>query len=106
MTQGIVSFISRGKVLLKIIVGSNGMNAKVVADIIEKAWPITAQEAYDIAIKNKFGCTDCLVVMTDLETIYNDEETLSNLYREKFSIPEFNPRWVKGTADYVIIVSV
>ena len=104
-TQGIVTLMSKGKVLMKIVAGCDGMNAKNVGNDLKKYWPVSAKDAEGLAQKNGFGCDECLVVMTETEVISNEESPLP-LYREKFQDPNFNPRWEHGSADHVVIIEV
>lgn len=105
-TQGIISFTSEGKVLMKIIVGCDGSRAQKVADSIQKRWPLSAEEAQGIAKEHGFGCEECLVIMTESDFIYDDEADITDLYIDKFQDPEFNPRWECGLADHVVVVEV
>lgn len=105
-TQGLVTVIDGGRVLMKVVTGSDGYNAKPVADRIRQSWPCTAQEAYQIALDGNFGNKDSLVVMTDSEVVSKTDEDLSPRYRETFQQPQFNPRWPQGTAGYTEEVKV
>jgi hypothetical protein len=52
MTNGLVSVRVNGSVVLKIIAGSDGMNAVAVADAIKKMTKVPGpNEAYDLAIR-------------------------------------------------------
>jgi len=105
-TQGVVSVIENDQVVMKIIVGCNGDKASDVAFVVEDHWPISMEEAYEIAQECGFYDRESLVVMTKNETKYLGDHDLDPRYRTTFNQPEFNPRWDQGTADYVEVVKV
>ncbi len=104
-TQGIISIVENNRTVIKIICGCNGYNAEKLAEIIKNSKFEKIQDMYDIAIKNKFGCRDCLVVMDSDNIIFKGDGDICPLYRKKFDDPSFNPRWNNGSADYVIILN-
>lgn len=106
MTQGLISVLSCNQVIMKIIVGCNGYNIKKVVEQIKKEWPINLEKAYEIAISNKFGSEDDLVVMDDNRALFNGGGDLEPRYRETFTNPEFNPRWEIGISDNLEIIEV
>lgn len=105
-TQGLVTVKSHDTVVMKIVAGINGYNAQEVADKIKKSWPLSTEAAYEIAKMIGFGSTECLVVMSASEIKYDGGEEIDPRYRKTFNQPEFNPRWERGTADYVVIIDV
>ena len=109
-TQGLVTVKSGDKVLIKVVAGCDGMNARKLANRLKKAWPVSIQEAYKMALETKFGDEACLVVITDSEAIFEGEpyedKELGFLYRETFQQPRFNPRWKLGTADHIVVIDV
>lgn len=105
-TQAIISIVKNCHTIVKIICGCDGYNVEKLAEIIKSSQPNKIQDIYDIAIKNGFGCKDCLVVMDKNEIIYKGDGHVGPLYRETFDDPSFNPRWKNGNADYVIILKV
>lgn len=105
-TQGIVSVVSGGKVVMKVVAGCNGMKAQEVADQLRVGWPHTAADAYTLANTCGFGCEDCLVVVTESETVSEGDEELSASYRETFNDPRFNPRWKQGIAGHTVVIEV
>lgn len=105
-TQGIVSVREDKEVVMKVVAGINGYNAPKVAKELKSRWPVTPQEAYDIAISNNFGVIEDLVVVTLGENFFKEDEDLDPRYQETFKNPNFNPRWERGTAAYVEIVDV
>ena len=104
--QGLVTVKSGNKVLMKVVAGSDGYNAQKVADVLKKMWQVTASKANQIADEIGFGCIECLVVMTEDDTVYHGDEELHPRYRKTFQKPDFNPRWARGTADHVVIIDV
>lgn len=104
-TQAVVSIVSDGQTLVKVVAGCDGYNAWGVAKELCKAKTLQLNTVYGIA-GGKMGCKDCLVAM-DVETeIYKGGDGTSGLYRETFNDPIFNPRWNCGSADKVVIIDV
>ncbi len=121
-TQGIVSILVDGEVAMKIVTGSDGYNARLVAGAIRALGRVPSkEEALEMATYFKFGvyrrtsdfacpalAVHCpsLVIQTPDRDFYPAEPdlALSGLYREKFSDPLFNPRWERGTAPYCEVV--
>jgi hypothetical protein len=113
MTQGLVTVKSGQKVLMKVVAGSDGNNAKKLADWLRDFWPKSPKQVYKKALKLEFGCDSCLVVITDSQVFFEGKCCDSNsfdadnpLYRKTFQQPEFNPRWENGIAEYLEIVEV
>jgi hypothetical protein len=116
-TQGLVTIVSKndGTVLLKAVTGMDGDRAKLLARELKKRWPLSLKEAHAIAKEVEFGPPESLVVFTREEACFDhDDEQLPveelpedcKLYRATFDKPRFNPRWERGTADYVVVVRV
>lgn len=105
-TQAVISLVKKGHTFIKIICGCNGGNALRLVKLISVNKIDTIQDIYNHALKIKFGCNDCLVVMNKDKTIYKGDEDLNSLYRETFDNPSFNPRWKIGSADYVFIIRI
>lgn len=109
-TQGLVTVKSGDEVLMKVVAGSNGCNAKKLANRLKGVWPLDALKAYKLAQKVKFGSVDCLTVITTSEMVFGgekvDDENLGPLYRTTFQQPEFNPRWENGTVEHMIVINV
>ncbi len=106
-TQGLVTLISFGKVVMKIVAGCNGYNARKVANVLHE-FPklMKIGTAYEIALDMEFGCSDCLAVITETEICYKGENDIPSSFRKTFQRPRFNPRWEQGTADYVVIIDI
>ncbi len=105
MTQGLVTIQKDGKVVVKIVAGCNGKIAKTLASAIQDLGRVPKlREAYDLAQKAGFGSKECLVVVGARSFFHQCDEPLSQLFRETFKQPRFNPRWDLGTADYVRVV--
>jgi hypothetical protein len=106
-TQGVVSIRQRGKVVMKLIAGSNGDRAVRVATAMRNAIALpTSQEAYDLANRCGFGHVSDLVVMTETEVVFYGDDELPDLYRRTFDDPTYNPRWERGIADHVKIIDL
>lgn len=105
-TQGIVSIVSDGKVIIKLITGSNGSEANKLKEQLEKSWPLDINKAYEIALNFEFGSTDSLVAMDKDNIIFHGEGNIGDRYRDTFNDPRFNPRWEYGLADEIEILQV
>lgn len=108
-TQGIVSIVGPdGKTLIKAIAGDNGSRAGELAERIREQRLVTAEQVYKAAQELRFGCDDCLIVMDEQGEEGHESalEELHERYRITFSTPWFNPRWARGTADYIELVDI
>lgn len=103
-TQGIVSVLENGEVKIKAIAGCDGYRAKELAQRIKEAEDIDIEKVHKLAEEISFGCNRCRFTMNSEEIL--PREPFSELYREKFEDPEFNPRWDLGTASYIILVEL
>ena len=105
-TQGLVTIVKDDEVQMKIITGTDGYNADKLADWLRKNPEAKPQEVYDKALSLSFGSKTSLVVQyaPDKRVADPDMDDLPDLYREKFSEPEFNPRWRHGTADHIVVI--
>jgi len=129
-TQGLISIINQDtkEVLVKIVAGSNGM---YIDEAIEKIKPIlnvvrlpsflNRQERlqqlvskgslsliFNRCLTVPFGAEDDLVIYSSTCMVSNDpeEELFPSRWKDTFNIPEFNPRWDRGTAAYFKIVEI
>lgn len=105
-TQGVVSVVSEGKVVMKVVAGCNGMMARATANRLRKSWPMSAEKAYGEARNTRLGCISCLTVVTESDILFKGHDELSPRYRETFDDAKFNPRWQRGIADHTIVVEV
>lgn len=105
-TQGLVTIKTRRRVLVKVVAGCDGMKARQLAGQLKVRWPLTASQIYREAVIAGFGSPNDLVVITKDEVIYKGDDELGPLYDQTFQQPRFNPRWVHGTADHVVVVRV
>ena len=107
-TQGVVAVMSGDRVILKAVVGCNGFKAPQLATEIVRAHdagqPVTATTVAEMANSVGFGCDDCLVVMDELTTVAS--EVPGPAYRETLQDARWNPRWARGTADWISVVAV
>lgn len=107
-TQGLISIVKDGQVLVKAVAGCYGYNAPELAQELRKGllYP-RAAEIYNFCILHDFGCHGCLVVMDNTGiVIAEDALDLDERYRNTFDDPRFNPRWELGTAEYTEIVDL
>ena len=107
-TNGIISIVRDNKVVFKCIAGCDGYNAEKTVKALKKNGKYTLREIYKVCLDNNFGCKGgCLVVQSADDFIGVDkEEGLSELYENKFSDRNFNPRWERGTAAHVEIINI
>lgn len=105
-TQGMITVLKNQMVVMKIIAGSNGQKSERVAQKIRKNWPLSIDEAYKIALKTGLGSKNCLVVLTADDCRYDGDDDLSELYRENFDQPSFNPRWRCGLVEHLEFVRI
>lgn len=105
-TQGMVSVVSNGSVVMKIIAGSDGYNAFKLAEWLKNHPDSNAEEVYQYSLTIHFGTRLNLVVQTSPENYLVDAESenLPDLYRLKFCDATFNPRWINGSVDHLFIV--
>lgn len=105
-TQGIVTVRKGGRVIVKVIAGCDGYNARKLARRLRRMTSFTAEEVYDTARAAGFGSNCCRVVMTPHATRFEGGGRLHPRYRKTFTRAHFNPRWKHGTADHVVVVDV
>ena len=117
-TQGMVTLMQGGKVRLKIVVGCDGYNAKLVADEIVRRksqmenvnWsihePFMVEFAQNVSQRLGMGCSDCRVVVTEKRILHREHVEVNPLYRGTFTDPMFNPRWEKGDCYYRYVVDL
>lgn len=107
MTNGIVSMVKGGQVVIKAVCGCDGYNAPALAHLLKQESEVPELEAvHRLALDVGFGCEDCLVVQGTDRNLFLGEDDLSPLYREKFGDPSFNPRWERGTCGNVEVVTI
>lgn len=102
MTPGIISVTKDGKVVVKIIAGSDGMYALEVARDLRALGRVpTIEEAYDISKKRHLGSCGLVVMDESREkSDFEDDGELHPRYRETFQNPRFNPRWEHGYTEF------
>ncbi len=105
-TQGLITVRSGGQVVMKVVTGSDGYNAQILSDLIKARWPLSPEDAYQLALSAGFGSSASLVVLTEDSECHQCDDDLSPLYRDTFYQPRFNPRWRNGTADHIIVIDV
>ena len=105
-SKGMISVVSEGNVVMKIITGCFGYNAYEVSKVLKKNWPIDIYRAYDFALYLQFGATDSLVVMNENDIQYHGTDKIKDNYRNTFNYPDFNPCWEDGDDNHVVIIEV
>ena len=123
-TQGLISIIDKDtkEVLIKIVTGSDGNNIDKVVSYIKKPlenlkedYTITFTESkntlkwiYRACLLFGFGGDDDLVVYSSTCMVSDDpeEDLFPSRWKDTFNIPEFNPRWDRGTAAYFKIIEI
>ena len=110
-TQGLVTIVKGGVVVLKFITGSDGQNEVALAAELRKFGKRTRKvlptraEAYELARRVGFGSSATLVVMDGEGVEFRGEGDLHERYRRTFLKPRFNPRWEHGTAPHVRVIN-
>ena len=103
-TQGMVTIMTNDQVVAKVVVGCEGYNADAVAEIIRKGKAYTAEELYEIARQEDFGCKLCRAIVTPNDILFKGEGEVNARYRDTFLLPEFNPRWACGVCERLVVV--
>jgi len=100
-TQGLITITLDGKVRAKIITGSDGREIPELAAKL-RANPTTDLSELMERSKEYFGGPSLCVMTSPDEWLFDEDapEELPPLYRDKFDVPDFNPRWHHGTAEY------
>ncbi len=109
-TQGMI-VIMQGKVVLrKIVVGCNGYNAKRCSDVIRNRKFIDAINLEIAAEEAQFGCASCRVIQVSATEYFPSSmdlpDDVAKLYRDKFMVARFNPRWSRGTVAHCQIIKI
>ena len=106
-TQGMVSLVKGGAVIMKVITGSDGYNAPKLAEWLRHNHSASPREVYDKALSLNFGGECNLVVQhSPFDYIVDDGwiEDLPKIYSDKFGDPEFNQRWDIGIVDHLEVI--
>jgi len=103
-TQGVLSVVRNGKVVAKLVTGSDGYQLPKLADIIRKNGISDVATIFASAVVLGVGSMGSLFVMGENNIITNSDEEVPDAYRQTFSDPRWNPRWKLGTAEYVEVV--
>lgn len=105
-TQGLVTVRKGGRVLVKVVAGCEGYNARKLAARLRARWPMTLASVQKAASEVHFGCEDCLVVMGRSSVRFAGDDDLGPRYRETFDKPRLNPRWKHGTAAHTVVINL
>jgi len=105
-TQGMLSVVRNGEVILKAVCGCNGSNVEKLKKSLEEGPILDPTLVHEKCLENSFGCPECLVVMSHNRIASETGDEIGGLYTEKFNDPKFNPRWDRGTVDNLCIWEV
>lgn len=112
-TQGLVTVVKDGQVVMKIVAGNDGDKAQELAHHLKESWPLTATEAHDLALAVGFGEGGESLVTITADTVvepeymdYDEFVEVHPLYASTFDQPEFNPRWESGLSECYVRVEV
>lgn len=105
-TQGVVSLMREGRVIIKAVCGCDGYNAEALARLIIERKLATIEDVYNAARLVKFGCPDCLIVINEQRTLMGPWPEPPDLYFSTLNNPQFNPRWEHGTVGELFIIPV
>lgn len=107
-TQGVLSIVVNGKVILKLVTGSNGYDIPKIAEEVKRKRIVNIEDLKALCYEMDFTPPYLTIQSspTDFWCIEEDTnlEDLNELFEIKFNEPEFNPRWSCGLADYVEVV--
>jgi hypothetical protein len=110
MIKGLVTVKCEGKVVMKVFANCSGNNAEQLADKLSANWPVSAEEAYQLAKVANFGEIRCLKVQTEEEVIYHGDlekdEELDAYTRQTFQQEEINPFGERQADDYLAVINV
>ena len=105
--------MKKGNVVFKCIACYKEENFEKLIKKIKKTpeYKLTSEYLFDLCNSFGFGDESNLAIQSIESTFYkkggdNDQSRLNKLFRDpsKFANPSFNPRWERGTADYVQII--
>lgn len=115
-SQGVLSVVQNGEVILKAIAGTSAFNIDKLKERIPHLNVKSPLQVYQAALEVGFGAEENLVVMATPceQTIYGHETIHTDLYDyqvlkqywKTFQKPEWNPREVTGSADHTTVVEV
>lgn len=107
MTQGLVTILRSGKVVMKAVAGCEGYEgAKLTDAVVSGRIPLTLDAVYGEARRIGFGSPDDLVVWTADDDLRAFSDDLPPLYRPTFNQPRFNPRWESGFVYHLWVVEM
>lgn len=103
-TQGLLSATKNGKLLFKIITGSDGYNVPKLAQWLKENPSAQMDDVWKQAA-TLFAKDSLVLQLSPTEVICDNEWAKPNLdseclYRTTFENPSFNPRWESGIAEY------
>ena len=119
-TQGLVTLMRGGKVIAKMTAGCNAQKARELADDLASATDesFLPETLLSVMREHEFGCDGCRIVAVssgkktmvldgnDGRFEVDSEDSGYGLWAKTFDIPEFNPRWERGTADHCFLVDL
>lgn len=95
-TQGMLTVLREGQVLLKVVAGCGGYHMDKLRDRLLTSGVDSLQRVWEAALEEDVGCADCLVVVSADDSYYQGEEELPDLYRKTLANAGFNPRCDDG----------
>lgn len=106
-TQGVLSVIQKGSVIVKLVTGSDGYQLPKLAEIVLEKRLINPSDIYIEAEKLEIGSVGSLYVLyTESRFLTTGYDVPPQSYFDTFSNPTWNPRWEDGTADFVLTVDL
>lgn len=107
-TQGLLSVMKGGKVVAKVVTGSDGRNVRKIARALSGRTAVTGDELLALCTANRM-LGPSLVIQMGHGFVYpcdmEDGET-TDRYIAHFGDPEFNPRWASGAHEILEVVDL
>lgn len=106
-TQGVLSVTVDGRVVAKLVTGSDGYQLPKLARIVREKWLTDIIGIYVEAKQLKVGSMGSLYVFdANGNYVTNADDELPDKYLETFTFPQNNPRWDRGTEEYTEVVEL
>lgn len=105
-TQGVLSVVRGGEVVVKLVTGSDGYQLPKLAEVIREKRLVDVVDIYVEAERLHIGSCGSLYVFDRDGSCVTNGDDLPDKYRETFTVPQWNPRWERGTADYIEVVNL
>lgn len=115
-SQGVLSVVQNGEVVLKALAGTNGFNIDKLKARIPHLNVKSPLQVYQASLEVGFGSENNLVVMATpcQQTVYGSDTIQTEIfdyevfkrYWDTFQNPEWNPRETTGTAEHITVIEV